>query len=400
MPVVAEIPDELEKALAPYRKHFGAPAFEHFKRYVFGLMVSENLTVEGISRVFLEAPHSSSLNRFLTWAIWEQEDVNLSRLEQLKQQGPLAGKGRLLVDDSLSHKTGEHIEGVGIFKDHSQGRYVLAHSIVTAEFEAPDGTHHPLGFRLYLKKDYCQRMGLTFKTKIELAMELVELAVSLGLEIECVLFDNWYASKDFMRFLKQHKLHWVTRLKGDRNIKIRGEYVQIQDFAAALPREAFKRMVVDKEPYWVFSKAVDLKGVGRVRILISHESRDLSDSAVYYATDNVHWDPKRILRTYARRWKIETFYRDSKQNLGLEDYQLRDLRAIKRHWCLVFLAYSLLVSGLWGTDVKRKEKPFPTLGEWILSATKTAFKGIVAWIITQWAQGRSAKEIADIAFSH
>ena len=399
MPVVAEIPQELEKALAPYRKHFGAPAFEHFKRYVFGLMVSENLTVEGINRVYLESGHASSLNRFLTWAIWEQQDVNRTRLEWLKQCGAWGGKGRLLIDDTLNHKTGEHIDGVGIFKDHSQNRFVLAHNIVTAEFVTPDGIHHPVGFRLYLKKEYCERRGLTFKTKIELAKELVELAISVGLEIECLLFDNWYASKDFMRCLRDHKLHWVTRLKSDRNIKIRGEYVQIKNFAASLPKEAFKRTVLNKEPYWVFSKALDLKGVGRVRILISHESEDLSDSPVYYATDTVHWDPKKILRTYAGRWKIETFYRDSKQNLGLEDYQLRDLRAIKRHWCLVFLAYSLLVSGLWGTDVRPQKKNFPTLGEWILSATKTAFKGIVAWIVTQWAQGRSAQEISDIAFS-
>ena len=32
MPIVAEIPEEFEKALEAFRPHFGAPAFEHFKR--------------------------------------------------------------------------------------------------------------------------------------------------------------------------------------------------------------------------------------------------------------------------------------------------------------------------------------------------------------------------------
>jgi hypothetical protein len=28
--------------------------------------------------------------------------------------------------------------------------------------------------------------------------------------------------------------------------------------------------------------------------------------------------------------------------LGFEDYRLRELRVIKRHWCLSFVAYSIL----------------------------------------------------------
>ncbi len=50
----------------------------------------------------------------------------------------------------------------------------------------------------------------------------------------------------------------------------------------------------------------------------------------------------KILSTYAQRWPIETFYRDAKQNLGLENCELRLLRGIRRHWDLVFLAYTLL----------------------------------------------------------
>jgi len=41
-------------------------------------------------------------------------------------------------------------------------------------------------------------------------------------------------------------------------------------------------------------------------------------------------------------WPIETFYRDAKQHLGLEDCELRLLKGIRRHRDLVFLAYTLL----------------------------------------------------------
>jgi len=303
-----------------------------------------------------------------------------------------------VIDDTLTHKTGKFIEAVGIFKDHCEKRYVLAHNIVTSIFVRRDGTFHPLHFRLYLKEEYCKEKGIPFKTKIELAQELVEEALGLGLEIEGVLFDNWYASKEFIGFLRGRTLGWVTRLKSDRNVKIRGTYMQIRDFAATLPREAFKKVVVGKTPYWTFSKAVDLKGVGRVRIVISYDNEEFQGEPAYFATDNLQWESSRILNAYARRAKTEGFYRDAKQNLGLEAYQLRDLRGIKRHWCLVFLAYSLLVRGLWGIDGKSEDKSSPTLGERVGAATKTVFAGLVRWIVTQWNQGQSEEQICQLAF--
>ena len=46
---------------------FSPAALEQFKRYVSGLIVSDNKTVEGINRLFVfEVRHQSSLNRLLT----------------------------------------------------------------------------------------------------------------------------------------------------------------------------------------------------------------------------------------------------------------------------------------------------------------------------------------------
>ena len=54
------------------------------------------------------------------------------------------------------------------------------------------------------------------------------------------------------------------------------------------------------------------------------------------------WEAKRILMTYLDRWPTETFNEDTKGNLGFEEYQLRRLQGIKRHWYLSFVAYTLL----------------------------------------------------------
>jgi hypothetical protein len=223
-------------------------------------------------------------------------------------QGALAGKGWLALDDTLAHKTGKKIEDVEIYWDHSEKRYVLAHNIVTAEFVNPNGNSHPLDFRLYLKKDLCREKGVPFKTKIGLAQELVEDALHRGLEIQGALFDNWFASKEFIKVLQSKHLHWVTKLKSDRTIKIKGTYVAISDFAHTLPREAFRKVEKGDQLYQVFSKAVDLKGVGQVRILISYDSEEFSGSPAYFATDQIRWEGTRIIKTYSKRWHIETFF--------------------------------------------------------------------------------------------
>jgi SRSO17 transposase len=397
MPVVANIPEEFEKALEAFRPHFGAPAFEHFKRNILGLIVSENFTVEGINRIFIQAPHPSSLNRFLTAGIWKQQEVNDARIDMLKTQGALGGKGWLAIDDTLTHKTGKKIEGVGIFWDHSEKRYVLAHNIATAEFVNLKGESHPIDFRLYLKEDQGREKIVPFRTKIELSKELVEDALNRGLDIQGALFDNWFASKDFIKFLRDQGLHWVTRLKSDRNIKIKGRYVAIGEFASTLPGESFRMVQIGDRIYQVFSKAVDLKGVGQVRILISYDNEEFSGSPTYFATDQIRWEGTRILKAYSKRWNIEVFFRDSKQNLGLESYQLRDLWGIKRHWYLIFLAYSLQVSGLFGIDPKPRNES-PTLGELIIKTTRKVFGGLVEWITLQLNRGRSQEDICRIAY--
>ena len=90
------------------------------------------------------------------------------------------------------------------------------------------------------------------------------------------------------------------------------------------------------------------------------------------------------------------FFRDSKQNLGLEDYQLRDLWGIKRDWYPIFPAYSLQVSGLIGIE-KKPRRESPTLGDLITKTTRKVFSGLVQWITLQLNRDRSQEDICRIA---
>ena len=103
LPLV-EIP-ELVRHYAPFfATVFSPEAFAQFQRYVSGLIVSENKTVDGINRLFvLEVRHQSSLNRWLTESPFSVDALNQARLALLASLAgtQLKAQGVLSIDDTL-----------------------------------------------------------------------------------------------------------------------------------------------------------------------------------------------------------------------------------------------------------------------------------------------------------
>jgi hypothetical protein len=60
------------------------------------------------------------------------------------------------------------------------------------------------------------------------------------------------------------------------------------------------------------------------------------------ATNETRWSAVRVLSHYLNRWPIEVLFKESKQYLGLGDYQLLRYRGIVRYLHLVLIAHLLL----------------------------------------------------------
>ncbi len=69
---------QLVQHYAPFFKGvFSADAFIEFERYISGLIVSENKTVDGINQMFANAcRNQSSLNRLLTAGTYVLDTLN------------------------------------------------------------------------------------------------------------------------------------------------------------------------------------------------------------------------------------------------------------------------------------------------------------------------------------
>lgn len=393
LPITAH-PTIVEKYAQYFSKHFNNPAFNHFKAYLTGLITGERLTVSAISSRIVGGKHQSSLNRFLTASPWDSQAVNNTRVRLLQNDPRLRVKpsGYGIIDDTLTHKTGKKIEAVGKLYDHSLRKFILGHDLLTS-FYADDNKRWPINHQLYFKKQYCLKHHQVFKTKIELAGDLVDEAYEKELDIKFWLFDSWYLTKKLIDKVESYQANWVSEAKLNRLVLTAKGPVPLREYLRKdIPKKAYKKVSLNDKPRYYFTKAVVLKSLGgrRVRILALFDKKDLSDKPKVLVTNKLNWtSPKKIWQAYEHRWSQETFYRDSKQNLGLESYQLRSVKAIQRHWCLVELAYTLLtIARVESPVLKRVSAQITTLGKATKMVSQEVLRSFVYWIHKQLVHGQ------------
>ena len=395
---ITDYPFVVKSHLDKFHELFSRPQLSHFAQYLTGLIVCERSNIKQINDSFIGHRQYSNKDRFMTEVSWPEEQVDLRRLELLKNYiGPLnPDKGILAIDDTLLEKSGKHIAEVSKLYDHADKRFILGHNLVTSQYVTPRGCF-PIGFRLYLKRD---KNDSAFKTKIQLAQELIEQAVGLDLRFKTVVFDAWFLAKELVKFIESKGLNWVGAAKSNRIILYRGGWISIEEFHRTLTTADYKIMEIDGETCWYFTKVVTMSKLGKVRLLILHQKQDLSDTPKYLAANQLGWEARRILRVYKSRWSIETFYRDSKQNLGLEDYEMRNLVGIKRHWYLVFLSYTLLtLSSLDRSLRKWVHANASTIGAKCRWAATDIIRNFTLWVLKQNSLQKGANEILTLVFN-
>jgi len=327
--------------LKKYNGCFSKPQWGHFNTYMHGLLLGERgeKNIQDIAGNMLDGRHQSSLNRFLTRHNWDVRQLNVIRLQQNLSN---RSGGVLIVDDTLIEKFGEHMEGVGFLFDHCKGKNVRCHDIVSTFYQ--HGVQQvPLYFNPYIKEEFADQLDMCFKTKIQIALDLIRMSL-MQISPEAVVFDAWYMSKELVDFLGSRDLTWVSSAKSNRLIQVDDTWISLSSFTEGLSKQVFRRinkLVGEQRFKWLFETTVVMKHVGMAKLVILRERKN-SKTCTFLVSNNTGLDGVRVLEYYKKRWCIEVFYRDCKQHLGMGEYQVRGLDAVVIHLHLVFLAYTLL----------------------------------------------------------
>jgi len=344
---ILEMPKEFQEMLIPFRTFMTGPQFKHFSRYVFGLIVAENRkkTVEGINALYAETRDRSNLTRFMIQSSLDMDLILNKALERHWKHlnMPMGVNLFLIIDDSDTEKSGKHIEGAGYFKCHTgEKKYIFGHNFVLM-LASLNGVAVPVGIRLYLKEKYCKEKRIPFKSKNQLAVELLEdFRPPRNVRIS-VLFDSWYLNPTVVKGCQEKGYTYIAPAKSNRTI-----YVEGSKFSAAgygkMQNEGDLSLTTyrprsQKSPVGAKSLLVRLNQLGKVRLIIS---RNEKGEDVFLVTNHLHLPMVEAIRRYDVRWDIECYFRDAKQHLGLGAYQMRSLQGIVRHLYAVMIACILL----------------------------------------------------------
>jgi hypothetical protein len=411
-----------------------------------------------ITRCLLDSADKSNLSRFFSEAKWSGAEVNQYCLEYMLQetskQRRSAKHSVLPIDDTLCEHVGSLFEYVDKHYNHSDQSYPLAHNLVTAHYVS-GAVRFPVDFRLYrryeeftqwetfvakhfanetiprqkkarnkfrrrveptlLADDEFRLLHEAFQTKITLATELVAYAIVNELPFATVLFDSWYMAPELLAVLKQHDKNWISILKMNRNvltssfvlkeaigqpIRFEKSKIQVKDLVPLIPTSAFIPVVVDGHTYYCFSKNVRLPSLGKVRLVISFDNPECKGTCVVLVTNCLSWSAQKIIATYLLRWPIETFYQDIKQHLGLDDYRMRDIKAIQKHWSLVFVAYSFLhLDCLPNSNGQKSAFPSKSLGQAVRQQGRFVIEALIMHAHRLISQGQSANEVFKSLFA-
>jgi hypothetical protein len=418
-------------------RHF-APVFatreqqKHFCEYVTGLIAGDKATVSAINNLFVNQNDQSALNKFLTQARWDEQELNRRRV-QLEitrlQRRPLSEHaGRLIIDDTFAHHTKCSMEGLAYLRDRRVGHNVWAHDVVTSYY-VNRSDQFPIDLRLYfqfnLKHEkqvleqrvtqlqaaptlanyrqylttllsYHYRQQL-YQAKTELAAQLVQQAVTAGVPFRVVLFDNWFLRLPLVAAIEAAHKDWVGGCPKDRLVLYQNRWTQVQEFIQTIPASAYRPYRIGTHLFWVVSLVLPMKNLHRrrVRMLAVYEDEvKLQQTPLFFVTNRIDWEAKRILTTYLDRWPTETFNEDVKGNLGFEAYQLRHLSAIRRHWYLCFVAYSLLNDqGPPGRSRWNVRGQFQSTGQRCQAVVDELLSHLVTWIARQLELGGNKQTI-------
>lgn len=360
---------EVNKYLNFLKNYFTTPQFNHVKNYIGGLIALNKKTIKNISSSSKEEKDQSSLNRFLTESDWNEDDIQdryVKKISHTTRGKPTS----LLIDDSISEKTGKHIEETQYHKNHAGKGYVFGHQVVTALIVCM-GLLLPLFPKLYSKKT---------QSKIELAKQIIEYACA-RIKISQVIIDSWYVCNDIINLCLKKGLILIGNIKSNRLIQFEnGTWIKLSKYSKSISRKkkAFQTAIIDEATYKIHSIVVRLKKAGVVKIIISRQWREDKKKwsrPFYIVCTDINKPDICIIREYTKRWSIETFHKDIKQYLGLEAYQMRLKKGITRHIILVTLAYAILKIMMFF------KKVYWTIGECIKYIQDKEFDNLIIEII-------------------
>ncbi len=359
--------------------------------YVQGLLLDgERKSIEPMAARVVGAD-VQALQQFVGQSPWEVEEVQ--RRLALQVVDLLSEPEVWIVDETAFPKAGEHSVGVARQYCGTLGKVANCQVAVSLHWSSAEASC-PILWRLYLPKQWLEDTeraaavklpsGIAYRSKTELALEVIDQALAWELPRLPVVADSFYGNDfGFRQALRERRLSyavqvepttvvwtedpkrpWPTPNKTGRPRK----YPPLE----ALPRPQDLRALAEQlsaSAWRTVTWRQGSRGPQRSRFALvpvwaahgwrkqQHPPRMAEWLLVEWPQDSkeptkywlAHWDGqpvglRRFVRIARARWRVELDYRELKQELGLDHYEGRHWLGWHHHVCLVSIAYAFLRS--------------------------------------------------------
>ena len=352
-----------------------------FATYAMGLLSEgERKSMEPIAARACGDPAEADavhqrLQHFITNGDWS--DVQIRRAATQYALGAMTQDECIqtwIVDDTGFLKQGSHSVGVQRQYTGSAGKTTNCQLGVSLTL-ATQTRHLPVDFELYLPRCWAEDArrrrearipdDIGFRTKPELALQMIRRAVAVGLPRGIVLTDGAYGtSSAFRAELTNLGLDFAVGVDPktkvwcmDRLLRRRGSALSVRDLATSVGRERFRRVTWregTKQKLWAhfaMRRVVPFHDDGvspsvrqDVWLVMEWPDGEAAPTKYYFASLPPQITMKQLVRTIKQRWRTERVYEDFKGELGLDHFEGRRFRGWHHHVSVALCVYAFVAA--------------------------------------------------------
>ncbi len=335
---------------------------------LFQLLLSLAFTGKNLFRL-LESPDSPDgigkdpLYRLLNsvTANWRRFLLLLSTRVIVQRLLPLTDEATtkvLIADDTLySRDRSKRVELLARVHDHNTGRYVRGFRMLTLGWSdgnsfvpmmlsmlssaKEDNRLAPMRDDIDKRTNGYKRRQESMRKSTDVLVDMVALAMTVGITARHLLFDSWFAFPATIRRIKALGMHTVCMLKDTRNVtyELQGWPLTLKELYKSVRKRCGRAKVLVEV---LVTIGTDEQGKPVTAKIAFIRDRNSKKWLALLSTDTT-LTAEEIIKLYGHRWDIEVFFKMAKSYLQLaKEFQSRSFDALVAHSTLVCCRYIML----------------------------------------------------------
>jgi len=327
----------------------------HAEQYVRGLLAPLQRKNGWTIAEYVGEPEPKALQRFLNLTPWNVDDL-LTLNRDYAMEHLASAAGILVADPTGFAKKGTKSVGVQRQYSGTLGRIDNCQIATFLAYVTPGRDRVLLDRRLYLPRgswlaqpDRCAEAGvpqdIRFKTRPEQVIDMIDAAIEAEVPFGWFTADEEFGQNPGLRehLQAQHISYVMAVPKNTIFADAAGRQAEIRHRAPKLNHTAWQRRAcgIGTKGYRVYDWAL-LTSADPDHPYLIRKSIDDGELAYYHCYNPNRAGFGELIHVAGARWPIEECFGSGKNEVGLDEYQVRKYDAWHRHITLAMLAHTFL----------------------------------------------------------